>query len=179
MSKHPLRSLLMAAALAAMGGGCASLISEHSPAPSMAAATFIVVRHAEKAVDDPKDPTLSELGYARARQLGERLAGERVAAVYATGYRRTQLTAAPTAAAHRITTTTYDAGLPASEFAARLRSSHADGTVLVVGHSNTVAAIASALCNCEVAPVREDEFDRWISIRIGKDGKASVEQSRY
>lgn len=179
MSKHTLRKLLMAVALVATGGGCATHSAELSRNPPVVAATFVLIRHAEKAADDPKDPTLSAAGRARADGIRERLAGERVVAVYATGYRRTQLTAAPTATAHGLSTTTYDTGLPAPEFAARLRSAHTDGTVLVVGHSNKVAAIASALCGCEIAPLREDEFDRWTAVRIGEDGKASVEESRY
>ncbi|HPO25790.1 MAG TPA: hypothetical protein PK135_14130, partial [Arenimonas sp.] len=40
--------------------------------PVMAADTMlIVVRHAEKSTDDPKDPSLSEQGNARARKLAE------------------------------------------------------------------------------------------------------------
>ena len=33
--------------------------------------TFILVRHAEKATDDPKDPNLSEAGLMRAQSLAK------------------------------------------------------------------------------------------------------------
>ncbi len=139
----------------------------------------MIVRHAEKAADDPKDPTLSAPGHARARRLADRLADAQVSAIYATGYRRTQLTAAPTALAHRLEVRTYDAAMAATEFAAQLRSRHADGIVLVIGHSNTVPAIAGALCGCEVAPMSEDEYDRWITVGANRNGTTTFEEERY
>jgi len=107
---------------------------------------FVLVRHAEKAKDDPKDPTLSEAGIARAKRLAASLADARVVAAYATQYRRTQLTAAPTSMLHHLDVQTYDASLPAFEFARLLRDAHPTGTVLVVGHSNTIPALAAVLC---------------------------------
>jgi broad specificity phosphatase PhoE len=140
---------------------------------------FVIVRHAEKAADDPKDPTLSEAGHARALRLAERLADAHVSAVYATGYRRTQLTAAPTALAHEVEVRIYDAAMNAADFAAQLRGRQAPGTVLVVGHSNTVSAIAGALCECEVAPLRDDEYDRWITVHTDRSGRTTLEEARY
>ena len=140
---------------------------------------FVIVRHAEKASNDPKDPTLSETGHARAQRLAERLAIQRMAAVYATGYRRTQQTAAPTARTHDLEVRTYDAAMPAVDFAAQLRSEQSAGSVLVVGHSNTVAAIAGALCACTVTSLREDEYDRWITITIRPNGAITLEETRY
>lgn len=139
---------------------------------------FVLVRHAEKASDDPKDPSLSEAGMARAARLADALADTPLAAAYATAYRRTQSTAVPSAARHGIAVTTYDASRPAAEFASALRQAHTDETVLVVGHSNTVPALAAALCACEIAPMRENEFDRRIDIRIAADGRISVEERR-
>jgi broad specificity phosphatase PhoE len=144
---------------------------------------FVLVRHAEKASDDPKDPSLSDVGRLRAERLADALAHAPLAAAYATAYRRTQSTAAPSAARHGVAVTTYDASRPAAEFAAELRRSHRDRTVLVVGHSNTVPALAAALCGCAVAPMRDDEFDRridiWIDARAGGDSIARMEERRY
>lgn len=157
--------------------GCAS-VATTAAAPADET-IFVIVRHAEKAADDPKDPTLSAPGHARARRLADRLADAQVSAIYATGYRRTQLTAAPTALAHRLEIRTYDAATTATGFAAQLRSRHVDGIVLVIGHSNTVPAIAGALCGCEVAPLSEDEYDRWITVRANRNGAATLEEERY
>ncbi len=142
---------------------------------------FVIVRHAEKGVDDPKNPSLSNVGYARAQRLAERLSARHVSAVYATGYLRTQQTAEPTAAGHGLAVSNYDAAQPAAEFATQLRYNHHDAkVVLVVGHSNTVAAIAGALCTCIVAPLREDEYDRWITIRMSHSSRhAILEETRY
>lgn len=161
-------SVLVPCLLACALAGCVSL-------PRADARTFVLVRHAEKATDDPKDPTLTPAGSTRAQRLADALANEPVVAVYATAYRRTQLTAAPTAASHRLTVRTYDASLPADTFAAQLLREHTSGTVLVVGHSNTIPALASVLCHCEIAPMREDEFDRVIRVRVAADGGALVE----
>jgi phosphohistidine phosphatase SixA len=158
-------------------GGC--MTTALSRASIADAAVFVIVRHAEKATDDPKDPTLSETGHARAQQLAERLAIQRITAVYVTGYRRTQQTAEPTARAHGLEVQTYDAAMPAADFAAQLRSRHVSGSVLVVGHSNTVAAIASALCACAVSPLAEDEYDRWITVSILQNGAIKLEDAGY
>lgn len=158
--------------IVASTGGTA--IQAHARDPSVAqatGATFLVVRHAEKASDDPRDPALSAQGLQRARRLAERLAADPLVATYATAYRRTQQTVAPAAAAHGIDVTTYDAAQPAAEFADALKATHRTGTVLVAGHSNTVPAIVSALCGCEAAPMAEDEFDRISTVRVDADGK--------
>ena len=180
MTMNPLRSLLIVATLSATFSGCATRDAGIAQPPQMAAmTTFVIIRHAEKGVDDPKDPSLSEIGQARAQRASERLAGKRVAATYVTRYRRTQMTAANTAQAHGLRVTTYDAAQSAADIAVQLRRAHTDGVVLVVGHSNTVGDIASALCACTVTPVREDEYDRWIEIRIDQNGAAKLEETRY
>jgi len=175
MLRHPRPSaiafgLLMAAALLA---GCASQTAQPG------GATFILVRHAEKADDGSKDPPLNAAGSARAQALAVDLRDAPLRAAYATAYRRTQATAAPTANTHSLQVTTYDANLQAAEFADLLRRTHADGTVLVVGHSNTIPGIAAALCQCSVPPMGDDEFDRRITIRIDAQGHAALQAGRY
>ncbi len=147
--------------------------------PSRTALTIHLVRHAEKASDNPKDPGLTDAGILRAERLAAILHNDAVVAVYATGYRRTQATAAPTAIAHGLAIQTYDASVSAQDFVARLRSEYDQGAILVVGHSNTVASIATALCRCEVSPLREDEFDRWLTLRISADGTDTLQTRRY
>ena len=143
-----------------------------------AGATFILVRHAEKAADDPRDPTLSEAGVARAAALTRQLHGRPLDAVYATRFRRTQQTAAPVALDHGLPVTTYDADAPAAQVAAMLRGAHPHGTVLVVGHSNTVPAIAQALCGCAIGPTADNEFGRRITVEVRADGRVTADDRR-
>ena len=143
-----------------------------------AGATFIVVRHAEKVADASNDPPLTEKGQARAEALAASLSDERLQAIYSTALRRTQQTADPSARAHRLQVITYDAKAAAAQFATQLKEAHPDGTVLVVGHSNTVPGIAGALCGCTVPPMDETEYDRRMAIRIAPDGAARLTITR-
>lgn len=148
-----------------------------SPATSGpdASATFVVVRHAEKAADDPRDPSLLPAGTARAQRLATMLRDAPLRAVFATPFRRTQQTAAPTARSHDLPIQVYDPAEPAAALARRLRDSHRDGTVLVVGHSNTAPALAAALCGCAVAPMPETEYGRHYRLTVEGDGPARLE----
>ena len=140
---------------------------------------YIVVRHAEKGSDDARDPSLSETGNMRAQSLARLLADVPVSAVYATGYKRTQQTAAPTATEKGLAVTTYDAKLPAATFVAELRAAHAEGAVLVVGHSNTVPGIVSALSGQPVEDMPETAFDRLYRVTVDSSGVATLVQAAY
>lgn len=167
---HPIPRLA-AIALCVSLAACASA----QPAPG---ASYVVVRHAEKASDDPRDPNLTDAGRARAQRLATWLKNEPLRAVYATAYRRTQQTGEPAARAHGLSTTTYDAKQPAEEFAAQVRRDHPQGTTLIVGHSNTAPLIAAALCGCTVEPMPETEFDRRMRIDFDANGRAQLTQTR-
>jgi broad specificity phosphatase PhoE len=157
---------------------CLLLSACATPPRTSAVATFFIVRHAEK-VDASRDPDLSAAGHARAQALAERLSGTTLAAIYATEFKRTGQTVAPTAVAQGTATTPYPAAQPASEFATRLRAAHPRGNVLIAGHSNTVPGIVAALCACEVAPMPDHEYDRLGIVRIGADGRAHLTVERY
>jgi len=141
-------------------------------------ATFVIVRHAEKADDGSADPALAPAGVERARALARMLAAAPLVAAYATPFRRTRLTAQPAAGLHGIPVTLYDAARPAPDFAASLRKAYARGTVLVVGHSNTAPAIASALCGCTVAPLGEGDYDAIYVVQLRSDGTRSLQAGR-
>lgn len=153
-------------------------LAAYASTPSAPVASYVLVRHAEKASDDPRDPNLSEAGRARAEKLAQWFQDKPLRAVYATAYKRTQQTAEPTARAHHLSVVTYDAKRPAAEFAAQLRSDWPSGTVLVVGHSNTVPEIASALCRCSVGAMPETEFNRRTRVDFYSEGHIVVTQTR-
>ena len=160
-----------------------SALAACSSAPAVkgfdAPATFVIVRHAEKSTDDARDPSLSETGKARAQALARLLADAPLRAAYATGFRRTQQTAQPAADAHGISITIYDSQLPATTFAAQLRAVHAHGTVLVVGHSNTVPDIVAALSGQPVDAMSDDQYGLVYRVGTGPDGKATLTRDRY
>jgi len=146
-----------------------------TPMPTDDATTrFVILRHAEKLAGAGDDPALSEAGMARAAAISAMLAGERVTGVYATRYARTQQTATPTAITHGIPLATYDASEAFNVTADRLKAAHDGGTVLVVGHSNTVPGIAAALCGCEVPSMEETEYDRRMVVTIDTQGQATL-----
>lgn len=144
----------------------------------------IVVRHAEKAANDPRDPTLSEAGQARAAALARALEHASLDAVYSTQYRRTRLTAEPAAKAAGLEVKVRpidgnNAATYAADLARDLRALPAGSTALVVGHSNTVPELVQAISGQAAAPMPETEFDRYTVITLDADGKARVSTSRY
>jgi broad specificity phosphatase PhoE len=169
------RRALLAFALAAM-----ALL----PALAEADVLVVVVRHAEKATDDPRDPDLDPAGQARARALAAALAGSRLDVVYATQFKRTRQTAAPAAGAAgvEVTVRPIDGGNApayAADLARDLRALPAGSVALVVGHSNTVPGIVAALDGRAEAAMPETEYDRFTTVRLRADGGADTVVSRY
>src|SRR5438477_10644022 len=65
----------------------------------------VIVRHAEKAANGGNDPDLSSAGRARADALARILKESDITAIFATEFKRTQETAAPTATSAHVTPT--------------------------------------------------------------------------
>lgn len=151
-------------------------------ATSVMAQTIIIVRHAEKA-DASADPVLSEAGQARAQALAAALTDAHPSVILTSPLRRTGLTAAPTADYHSTTpeAVPLDGGAEAhaAAVAARVRALPEDAVVLIVGHSNTVPAIARALGYAEAADMPECEYDRMTVLHLTGEGAAHGEVSRY
>ncbi len=137
-----------------------------------------VVRHAEKATDHPRDPTLSEEGKRRALAIAGMLRPESLQAVYATPYRRTQLTAAPSAAAQGLSIIVRPAGESADSLAQVLLRRHEGQSVLVVGHSNTVPALVEALAGQPIEAIPEHQYDRFLVLRLRGDQLLELRDER-
>jgi broad specificity phosphatase PhoE len=121
----------------------------------------ILVRHAERAAEPAGDPTLTPDGEQRAQALAEALAGLRVNAIVTTQFRRTRDTAAPLARALGLQPEVVDVrrGGAAEHVRAVADAVRAQrGTVLVVGHSNTVTAVLAALGGPKLADLCETSF---------------------
>ncbi len=137
--------------------------------PAYAASTIFIVRHAEK-VDESRDPLLSERGMQRAQRLAQHLRDAQIRKILVTEFQRTRLTATPLAELTQVGLSSYVA-----KESAKLPEllQNETGNVLVVGHSNTLATIATALGVLDVKAVADDEYDRLIVIHR-QEGQAPV-----
>lgn len=145
--------------------------------------TIVIVRHAEKATDDPRDPSLSDVGKARATALLAALDGAEVSAVYATQFKRTQATGEPVAKRFGVQVTvspiTGAMSGVANGFVKEILDKNAGKTVLIVGHSNTVPELVKAFSGKTVAPLSEEDYDRLYLIVRPASGPARLFQTRY
>ncbi len=133
---------------------------------------IILVRHAERSTEPAADPALSVAGEARAQTLAATLANAGVTAIVTTQFRRTRETAQPLAVALRITPQVIaarkgEAAAHIAEVVAAVQA-QASGTVLVVGHSNTVMAIAAALGAPKMVDLCETSYSHVLVMRPAK-----------
>ncbi|MEP6617744.1 MAG: phosphoglycerate mutase family protein [bacterium] len=166
------RSIIAALACAPL-----ALAAQSAAAPT----TVIVVRHAEKAAEPAADPPLNAAGKARADALVDLVKDAGITAIVSTQFQRTRQTAAPLAAKLGITTEIADARLPQHPrlVADSVLAKYRGKTVLVVGHSNTVAAIVAALGAPLPASVCDAEYDNAFVVTIPANGAATVTHLHY
>lgn len=175
------RVMALAFAMAASLAACAALAAD-----SAHTTTFIIVRHAEKqsvAAPDTAlnldDPALTAAGQRRAAALALALADSKVYAVYATPYERTRATAQPTAKNHGLPITRYAPTADAGAFIAQLKADKKPGTVLIVGHSNTVPAMVAAMCQCPAPALTDQDYGDRFDIVVDSDGSSTLAHLRY
>jgi phosphohistidine phosphatase SixA len=118
---------------------------------------YYVMRHLQKA--QGQDPGLSAEGGRNAQLLADMLAADPPAAIYVSATRRARETAAPLAARLGLAPKEYDPSDTPTLLQEVLRET---GTVLVVGHSNTVPDIVEGLGGARPPDIGEDQFgDIW------------------
>ncbi len=171
-----MRFALLATLVLPLGGSPG--IRQPLPAASPEPVTVFVVRHAEKATDDPRDPNLSEEGRHRATELARVLGDAGVTALFASEFRRTQQTVAPLAQARGLTTTVVGAGAMDS-LVARLDALPAGSRAVVASHSNLVSLIVKQLCGAEVKPLTDADYDRLYVVTLTGKGTGTVAVLRY
>ncbi len=155
---------------------CASL---PAAGQGQAPTTIFLVRHAEKAGEPTdRDPELNEAGGQRAAALARVLGDANISAIYSTPFIRTEKTAAPLAEKLGLDVTiTPVTRTFVQDLAATLRSQHEGETVLVVGHSNTVAQTITAL-GVPMENLGEHEYD-WLFVVTLVDGHTSLTKLRF
>lgn len=155
--------------------------SPRSTATATSPTVVLLVRHAEKAAQPPQDPPLTESGAARARALVAVAQNAGVTAIITTQFERTRKTAEPTAEALHVTPEVVNAGALAQHARAVADQimKHAGGTILVVGHSNTIPAIVGALGAPQPRDLCDSEYDQLFVVVIGDTGPPRLIRSRY
>ena len=150
---------------------CLALICSAVPHPAIAATTVILVRHAEKAKDQPSDPNLAPAGKTRATALARMLRSVPLSAIYTTSYRRTRQTAEPTAQKFKIQTTEYR---ETSDLVDRIRKKHRNQSILVVGHSNTLPVLLSSFGISNPMKLSDSNYDNVFFVQIDEQNRASL-----
>lgn len=178
MKRRQFIRALAAAAWAVVGAAGTTAASAQAPST-----TVIVVRHAEKATQPANDPTLTADGRGRADALAQALKDAGVTAIITSQFERTKETAQPTAELFHLTPQTVPAGSGSVTDDARAVAmavmQHAGGTVLVVGHSNTIPDIVQALGAARPAEICDAEYDGMYVVTVAPGGGAHVVHARY
>jgi broad specificity phosphatase PhoE len=142
------------------------------------ATTFILLRHAET-TGSGSNPNLSVDGQARATRLSQMLDKVNLNAVYSSDYKRTTQTAQPTATAKGLSIITYDPTDPGN-IASQALHSYPLGTVLIVGHSNTIPELLNLLVGSNMFPdIPESEYDNLLIVHVSALGDATVTHLKY
>ena len=141
--------------------------------------TIFLVRHAEKMAVGGRDPLLTKEGMVRAERLGDILNNAGIDEVYATDYKRTQLTAKPTANTIGKKIKSYSPN-NLEDFARLLKTKYEGKEVLVVGHSNTTPNLVNALLNEEkYQEIDEQDYGNFFIVTISSKGKETAMKLRY
>ena len=141
--------------------------------------TFILIRHAEKAVDGTSDPGLTEEGVARANNILSMFLQTEITAIYSTNYKRTKSTVAPLAEAKKIEIAIYDPK-DLKGFSLKLLKDNSGGTIVISGHSNTTPTLANLLLDEEkFSQFKDDDYGNLLIITTSGSGRAKLLHLRY
>ena len=124
--------------------------------------TIVLVRHVEKdssPTADKTDPELSEEGRQRAERLAKLVKRYKPHEIFSTPFKRTKGTVEPIAKRRKKEIQTYDPAKPADLVQKIMDPSSKTVHYLIVGHSNTIPALANLIAKKEIfRPLLETEF---------------------
>jgi len=151
--------------------------------------TVFLVRHAERAEEPRQDPPLTEKGVARSEALARLLSAAGVKAIYTSQFARTKLTAEPLAKQLGVAVTSISLKTSSSNPRAIAEEStkeivdkimsNAGGSVLVVGHSNSIPDVIKMLGGDVVPTIDEKKFDDLFVVTVYANGKGKVTHLKY
>jgi len=135
------------------------------PKATHAQDVIFLVRHADRASSDP-DSLLSKAGEARAQCLGNVLKDANIKTIFTTEFKRTQQTAAPTAAEFHLESRIIPrANTP--DLVKQLKESKGY-PVLVVAHSETLPPIVQQLGAGTISQLGPLEYDKLFVVAVSK-----------
>jgi broad specificity phosphatase PhoE len=140
--------------------------------------TLFLVRHAEKDGTVWEDPALTLAGAARADELAYILKHIKLDAIFSTPFARTKLTVLPTAKEKGLEVKLYKSG--EQEFLKEVLQKFSGGTVLIVGHSNTIPRMANALVGqSDFSDLDDATYDNLFIACVRAEGKAVIFRMRF
>lgn len=141
--------------------------------------TILLVRHAERAEDGTNDPPISIEGKIRAEHLYKIISKYSIQAIYSTPYKRTKMTAKPTADSLGLEIQEYNFR-EIEEFLTKIIKNNTGNAVLIIGHSNTTPNLVNNLIGEEkYEQFEETEYGDLFIVRITELGKGRVELSKF
>jgi broad specificity phosphatase PhoE len=151
-----------------------------APLAAETSTTVVVVRHAEKAADQGKDPHLTEAGKARAVLLADILRTLPLGGLYTSEFHRTRETLVPISERSGVEIRTVPARESVATLTAeRLLKDHPGQLVVIASHSNLSPAIVEALTGQEAPEIDEATYDELFVVTLHSDAPAHFLRLKY
>lgn len=141
-----------------------------------------LIRNGEKASDAVQDPSLSDAGKARAAALSVAMKNSPLTAIFVTQFKRTAEMAGPAATANKITPTVVAVEKNLADYAALVAKGvmeHKGKSVLVIGHTNTVAPVIAALGGPKLPDICDSAYSILFTLRIPATGTPTLTRATY
>lgn len=133
--------------------------------------SFYFIRHAEKRLDQGRDPDLTQQGLDRASAWVNYFMLKDIDHILSSDYKRTKQTATPLAKSKGIPIELYDVRKDkALDFLEKYRGK----TVVLFGHSNTINSYTNELQTDSIYnELNENDYDHYFHVRVNNSGKSS------
>jgi len=146
--------------------------------------TVVLVRHAEKALDQGNDPELTEAGKVRATRLATYLDNADVAGYYATQFKRTQATLLDLSTKRNLPVQVMEVQSSNwNTFAEALRrhiQAHYCGkTVAVAQHSNTIPQLINTWVGTKMKDIDDADYENIFVLTLRPGNTASLIRARF
>ncbi len=177
-----LLAILCFVSLLSLGSGI-GVTAVSLPQSEFKVTTVYLVRHAEKAAAPAADPPLLEAGTKRAEDLARKLSTAGIKTISTSQFLRTKHTAEPLAKQLGIANTMIPVKMDsmntrqlAPEYLKQISDliASSTGSVLIVGHSNTVPELIKALGGDIVPTIDDATYDDLFVVTVYAKGKAKV-----